>query len=128
MKQQRTLAALLGMRGFLCATMLGSIFWPGLCFAQNIILDRPRDGATVPGPTVTVRATVSDDFVVGQDGRIRILVDGAPVAEIATLATVLWLPAGTYEIQAELVDLRSRRITTSIPAQSKVSVSWSADH
>jgi hypothetical protein len=108
--------------------MLGPLFWSGLCFAQNIFLDRPRDGATVPGPTVTVRATVSDDFVVGQDGRIRILVDGAPVAEIATLATVLWLPAGTYQIQAELVDLRSRRITTSIPAQSKVSVSWSADH
>ncbi len=128
MKQRRTFAALLGMRGFLRATMLGSLLWSGLCFAQNIFLDRPRDGATVPGPTVTVRATVSEDFVVGQDGRIRILVDGAPVGEIATLSTVLWLPAGTYEIQAELVDLRSRRIATSIPAQSKVTVSWSSEY
>jgi len=117
-----------GMRGLFCATIVGSIFWSGLCFAQNIILDRPRDGATVPGPTVTVRATVSDDFVVGRDGRILILVNGAPVGEIATLSTVLWLPAGTYEIKAELVDLRSRRIATSIPAESKVTVSWESEY
>jgi hypothetical protein len=127
-KQPRTFAALLGRRGFLRATVLGSLLWSGLCFAQNIFIDSPRDGNTVPGPTVKLRLTVSDDFVVGQDGRILILVDGAPVGELATLRSVLWLPPGTYEIQAELVDLRSRRIATSIPAQSKVTVSWSSEY
>lgn len=127
MKQQRTFAALLGMRGFVRAAMLGSLFWSGLCFAQNLFIDSPRNGNTVPGPTVNLRLTVSDDFVVGQDGRIRILVDGAPIGELATLSSVISLPPGTYEIQAELVDLRSRRIATSIPAQSKVTVRWESD-
>jgi hypothetical protein len=107
--------------------MLGSLFWSGLCFAQNLFIDSPRNGNTVPGPTVNLRLTVSDDFVVGQDGRIRILVDGAPIGELATLSSVISLPPGTYEIQAELVDLRSRRIATSIPAQSKVTVRWESD-
>jgi hypothetical protein len=105
--------------------MLGSIFWSGLCFAQNVFIDSPSDGSTVSGPVVNLQFSVSDNFVVGQDGRIRIRVDGVPVAEIASLKTALPLPAGTHQIQAELVDMQGRPITTSIPAETKVTVAWS---
>jgi hypothetical protein len=63
---------------------------------------------------------------LGKDGRILIRVDGVRAFETETLRTPVAIPPGTHEVEAQLVDMRSRPISTSIPDQVKVTMDdWS---
>lgn len=108
------------------ALLTAVVLSPALCFAQHIFIDSPAEGDTVTSPTVVLRMSVSADFELGKDGRILIWVDGVRAFETQSLRTSIAIPAGTHELQAQLVDMRSRPISTSIPDQVKVTVDdWS---
>jgi hypothetical protein len=94
------------------------ILWPALSFAQSIFIDSPREGQTVIGPTVSLRMSV-EDFELGQDGRIVILLDDMFVQETDRLRLILAVPPGTHQIEARLVNMRSKPIDTSLPETVK---------
>ncbi len=108
------------------ALLAAMVLSPALSFAQNIFIDAPTEGETIYGPTMTLRMSVSSDFELGTDGRILIRVDGVPVMETAALRATVALSPGTHEVEARLVDRKSRPIQTSQPEQVKVTMhNWS---
>ena len=111
------------LRALLIAVFLS----PAVSFAQNIFIDAPAEGDTVTGPTMTLRMSVSSDFTVGEDGRILVRVDGVRILETPTLRATLVIPPGTHQVEAQLVDLRSRPISTSLPAEVKVTIDSLSD-
>lgn len=100
---------------------------PALSLAQNIFIDAPAQGATLTGPTVTLRMSVSNDFELGRDGRILIRVDGVRVLETEALRITIAVPPGTHQLEARLVDMRSRPISTSVPDQVKITMDDRSD-
>ncbi len=109
------------------ALLIAVLFSPALSFAQNIFIDSPAEGDTLTGPTVTLRMSVSRDFEPGKDGRILIRVDGISVLETRALRATIAIPPGTHEVEARLVDMRSRPISTSQPDQVKVTMDYRSD-
>jgi hypothetical protein len=70
--------------------------------------------------------SVSSDFQLGTDGRILIRVDGVRIFETEALRATVAVPPGTHEVEAQLVDMRSRPISSSIPEQVKITMNdWS---
>jgi hypothetical protein len=104
------------------ALLIAVALSPALCFAQQIFIDEPFQGDTVRSPTVTFRMSVSSDFELGEDGRILIRVDGYRILETDSLRTTLVISPGTHEVEAQLVDMRSRPVRTSIPDQVKFTI------
>ncbi|HXN42433.1 MAG TPA: hypothetical protein VN918_11630 [Myxococcaceae bacterium] len=106
--------------------LIAVVFSPAISFAQHIFIESPAQGDTVTSPTVFLRMSVSSDFELGKDGRILIRVDGVRVFETEALRAPVAIPPGTHEVEAQLVDMRSRPISTSIPDQVKVTMDdWS---
>ena len=104
----------------LLALLTAVVLSPALSFGQNIFIDSPAEGDTLTGPTVILLMSVSSDFALGTDGRILIQVDGVNVLETQALRTIIPIPPGTHEVEARLVDMRSRPIPTSQPDQVKI--------
>jgi hypothetical protein len=102
--------------------LIAVVLSPALSFAQNLFIDSPAQGDTLTGPMMTLRMSVSSDFTVGEDGRILIRVDGVRVLETQTLRATIALPPGTHQVEARLVDMRSRPISTSLPAEVKITI------
>ncbi len=111
----------------LSALSIAMVLWPALSFAQNIFIDSPAQGDTLAGPTMTLRLSVSSDFTVGEDGRILIRVDGVRVVETPTLRATIAIPSGTHQVEAQLVDMQGRPISTALPAQVKVTMDELSD-
>ena len=109
------------------ALLIAMVLAPALSFAQQIFIDAPVDGDTLTGPTITLRMSVSNDFKLGEDGRILIRVDGMRILETQALRATLAIPPGTYQVEAELVDMRSRPISSSVPDQVKVTMDDRSD-
>lgn len=101
--------------------LLASILWPTLSFAQSIFIDSPSEGETLIGPTVTIRLSVAD-FDLGQDGRIRIQIDGYWVEDTKQPRATFAVSPGTHELEARLVDRRGKRIDTALPETVKFTV------
>ena len=101
--------------------LIASALWPALSFAQSIFIDSPSEGETLIGPMVTVRMSVSD-FDLGQDGRIRIRVDGYWVEETERLRATVAVPPGTHQLEARLVDRRGKPFDTALPEMVKFTV------
>jgi|GEM_PF-6452232 len=112
-----------GLRVLLIAVILS----PALSFAQSIFIDAPAQGDTLTGSTVTLRMSVSNDFELGKDGRILIRVDGLRILETQALRATIAMPPGTYEVEAQLVDLRSRPISSSISDRIKITIDDRSD-
>ena len=104
------------------ALLIAVVLSPAMSFAQNLFIDAPAQGDTLTGPTMTLRMSVSSDFQPGEDGRILIRVDGVRVLETQALRTTIAIPPGTHQVEAQLVDMRSRPISTSLPAQVKITM------
>ncbi len=109
------------------ALLIAMVLAPALSFAQQIFIDAPVEGDTLTSPTMTLRMSVSNDFKPGEDGRILIRVDGISVLETPALRTTLTVPPGTHQVEAQLVDMRSRPLSTSVPDQIKVTVDDRSD-
>jgi hypothetical protein len=115
------------MRTRQLALLIAVVFSPAISFAQHIFIDSPAQGDTLAGPTTTLRLSVSSDFTVGEDGRILIRVDGVRVVETPTLRATIAIPSGTHQVEAQLVDMRGRPISTALPAQVKVTMDELSD-
>jgi len=109
------------------ALLMAVVLTPAISFAQSIFIDAPAEGDTVTSPTVTLRMSVSSDFELGRDGRILIRVDGVRVLETQALRATIPLPPGTHQVEAQLVDMRSRPISTSLPEQVKITMDDRSD-
>ena len=109
------------------ALLMAVVLAPGISLAQSIFIDAPAEGDTVTSPTVTMRMSVSSDFELGRDGRILIRVDGVRVLETQALRATITLLPGTHQVEAQLVDMRSRPISTSLPEQVKITMDDRSD-
>jgi hypothetical protein len=110
------------VRSVRLALWWGCLLGPALSFAQSIFIESPAEGDTITSPQVTLQISVSRDFVPGRDGKILIRVDGVRVRETESLRVTLTLAPGTHQIEAVLVDPQGRPISTSLPAQVKVTI------
>ena len=109
------------MKNFFHPLLIALFLWPALSLAQSIFIDSPSEGETVIGPTVTIRMSVTD-FDLGQDGRIRIQVDGNWVEDTERPRATVAVPPGTHQVEARLVDRRGKRIDTVLAETVKFTV------
>ncbi len=113
------------MRSLFYAVLIASVLWPALSFAQSIFIDSPSQGETVSGPSVTIRMSVTD-FELGQDGRIRIQMDGYWLEETERLRVTFDVLPGTHELEARLVNQRGKPLA-ALPETVKFTVSDETD-
>jgi hypothetical protein len=71
--------------------------------------------------------SVSSGFRLGEDGRILIRVDGVKILETQRLRTTIALSPGTHQVEAQLVDMRSRPISSSLPEEVKITMDDRSD-
>jgi hypothetical protein len=106
-------------RAWKCLLVIGAL-WPALSFAQNIFIDSPSDGATLVGPYVTLRMSVSD-YPLG-NRMIRVAMDGTFIGETNRLKVTLPVGPGTHQVEVWLVNRRSETIETSLPETVKFTI------
>jgi hypothetical protein len=101
------------VRALLAITMLGVA---GIASAATVTIDRPTQSETTSGTNVMVSVTVSDDFVIGQDGWVELWVDGNFATWLKESTGVVTLSPGNHTIQARLVTVYHQPLR--IPAVS----------
>ena len=102
------------VRGALLVGLLGAA---GVALGATVTIDRPSQGSTAAGGTVTVAVSVSSGFQIGQDGWVQIWVDGRPTKVLAGTNGTVTMPPGDHEIQARLVNLKHQALR--VPANSE---------
>jgi hypothetical protein len=90
------------VRGFLAIAVLGV---SGAASAATVTIDRPTQSETTSSNNVMVSVSVSDDFVIGQDGWVELWVDGNFATWLKENTGVVTLQPGNHTIQARLVTI-----------------------
>ena len=109
------------------ALLITVVLSPAVSLAQNIFIDAPAQGDTLTSQIVTLRMSVSRGFKLGEEGRILIRVDGSKVFETEALRATFTLAPGAHQVEAQLVDMRSRPISSSVPGEVKITIDDRSD-
>ena len=86
-------------------TALATILFASVALSATVSIDRPTQSETTSSNFVAVSVSVSDDFVVGQDGWVQLWVDGNWASNLQGTTGTLNLSPGNHNIQARLVTM-----------------------
>jgi hypothetical protein len=73
--------------------------------AATVTIDSPTQGEEVASGPCVVKVSLSEDFVLGQDGWVEIWVDGNWAAWFKETTGIVPLSPGSHQIQARLVNV-----------------------